>query len=245
LVQELRTSQQVGPSTLKTATGDWWEHSRALLVKDEVKNDQGLLIDVGCGEAHALSDTVGISDKFTVGVDAWLSPNWQISPDRAFVVADVSCLPFRSGVASTVICLDVLEHLQSETDCLEEISRISSPGALTVVMVPALESLWSKHDDEVGHVRRYQRKDISSLLTRNGLEVVKSSYFFMWLVVPAVIRRFSKGSVGTKQSESTGFAALASKISKFEAWLVKIGFRIPIGTSVIVTARSRKRHLDG
>lgn len=238
-------SGQVGPSTLKTTTGDWWEHSRALLVKEEAKNEQGLLIDVGCGEAHALSDTVGIEDKFLVGVDAWLSPNWELGPKRAFVVADVTQLPFRSGVASVVISLDVFEHLQDETDCLKEISRIAAPDALTIVMVPALESLWSQHDDEVGHVRRYRRKDVSSLLTENGMRVVKSTYFFMWLVPPAVIRRFAGGYVKGKQSGGKRMGLIAANLSKFEVWVVSRGVRLPIGTSVFVSARTGKKNING
>ena len=238
-------SGQVGPSTLRTNTGDWWEHSRALLVKAETKDEQGLLIDVGCGEAHALSDTVGIEDKFLIGVDAWLSPNWELGPKRAFVVADVTQLPFRSGVASVVVSLDVLEHLQDETDCLKEISRIAAPDALTIVMVPALESLWSKHDDEVGHVRRYRRKDILSLLSENGMRVVKSTYFFMWLVPPAVVRRLTGGYVNGQQSGGKRMSFIAANISKFEVWLVSRGARLPIGTSVLVAARTGKKHTNG
>jgi ubiquinone/menaquinone biosynthesis C-methylase UbiE len=235
-----KASGQVGPSTLKTTTGDWWEHSRALLVKEQAKEEEGLLIDVGCGEAHALSDTVGIDGKFLVGVDAWLSPSWELGPERAFVVADVTQLPFRSGVASVVTSLDVFEHLQDETDCLKEISRIAAPDALTIVMVPALEILWSEHDDEVGHVRRYRRKDVSSLLTQNGMKVVKSTYFFMWLVPLAVIRRFAGRYVNAKQSGGKSMGTIATKLSRFEAWLVSKGVRLPMGTSVLVSARTGK-----
>jgi SAM-dependent methyltransferase len=235
-------SGQIGPSTLKTNTGDWWEHSRALLVKEEAKDEHGLLIDVGCGEAHVLSDAVEIEDKFLVGVDAWLSPNWELGPNRAFVVADVTKLPFRSGVASVVISLDVFEHLQDETDCLKEIARVAAPDALTIVLVPAFESLWSKHDEEVGHVRRYRRKDVSRLLTESGMQVHKSTYFFMWLVPPALIRRFAGGSVNGKQSSGKLMSQIAAKFSKFEALLVKRGVRLPIGTSVLVSARAGKKY---
>ena len=235
-------SGQVGPSTLKTTTGDWWEHSRALLVKEEAKDERGLLIDVGCGEAHVLSNSVEIQDKFLVGVDAWLSPNWELGPNRAFVVADVTKLPFRSGAASVVISLDVFEHLQDETDCLKEIARVAAPDALTIVMVPALESLWSKHDEEVGHVRRYRRKDISRLLTESGMQVVKSTYFFMWLVPPAVIRRLAGGYVNDKQSGGKRLSLIGAKLSQFEALLVRRGVRLPIGTSVLVSARAGKKY---
>jgi len=236
---------QVGPSTLKTTTGDWWEHSRALLVKEETKDEHGLLIDVGCGEAHVLSDTVGIENKFLIGVDAWLSPNWESAPNRAFVVADVTKLPFRSGVASVVISLDVFEHLQDENDCLKEIARVAAPDALTIVMVPAFESLWSQHDDEVGHVRRYRRKDVSSILARNGMRVTKSTYFFMWLVLPAAMRRFCGGYVNGKQSGGKRFGFIAANLCRFEAWLVKQGVRLPIGTSVLVSARTEKTNPNG
>ena len=109
--------------------------------------------------------------------------------------ADAHRLPLRTGSMGVVTALDVLEHLEDDGAAARELRRVLRPDGVLVVAVPADPALWSAHDEAVGHVRRYTRPTLTSLLVRGGFAIgpVRSWNVLLRPVVQ-LRRRFSTGS---------------------------------------------------
>lgn len=87
----------------------------------------------------------------------------------------------------TVILMNVLEHVGNDLEALNNIKGLlMSPGHI-IVIVPALEWLYSPLDKAYGHHKRYNRKDIRNMAERLNLELKVCNYFnftgiFGWLL---------------------------------------------------------------
>jgi len=98
--------------------------------------------------------------------------------------ADAEALPFASGSLACVTALDLLEHIDDDA-CLREIARVLQPAGAFVVSVPAWPSLWSRHDQLLGHRRRYRPRDLSRVLRRHGF-TIRATRPFVCSALPLV-----------------------------------------------------------
>ena len=57
-----------------------------------------------------------------------------------------------------VVFMDVLEHIEHYDKFLSEVANIMTPNSVGVLSVPAYQSLFSKHDENLMHFRRYNWK---------------------------------------------------------------------------------------
>lgn len=109
--------------------------------------------------------------------------------------ADATRLPVASGSLDLVVAFDVLEHIADDDAAAGEIRRVLRPGGTALIAVPSDPRLWSAHDEAVGHVRRYKRRTLVSLLERNALNVDDvRSWNVLLRPVAAWRRRTSTGS---------------------------------------------------
>ncbi|RBY86543.1 class I SAM-dependent methyltransferase [Blastococcus sp. TF02A-30] len=109
--------------------------------------------------------------------------------------ADAHALPLRDGAMGVVIALDVLEHLEDDAQAARELRRVLRPDGVLVVAVPADPTLWSAHDDAVGHLRRYTADTLGTLLTEAGFEIQQlRSWNVLLRPLAALRRRASTGS---------------------------------------------------
>ena len=139
-----------------------------------------------------------------------------------------------------ITCLDVLEHLREPARLLrslKETSRDTHP--LLIVMVPAMMSLWSSWDEDLGHHRRYSRKALGQLLESTGWRVVQSSYIFHAVVLPLLIqRRVLRGAERNVEFPRMPWwvNATAEHVFWFEYRSAR-WCRLPFGTSLVAVAR--------
>jgi len=84
-----------------------------------------------------------------------------------------------------IACLfDVIEHIDDDARSLESVVGHLKVGGRLVITVPAFNFLWSRHDDENQHKRRYRQQDIKALAAKIGLNLDYMSYFNFWLFFP-------------------------------------------------------------
>jgi hypothetical protein len=84
----------------------------------------------------------------------------------------------------SVIYVNVLEHVEDDESELRLVSGALAPGGRAFIFVPALGWLYGSFDRQVGHRRRYTRRELEEKCERAGLRVVKSSYFDAGGVLP-------------------------------------------------------------
>ena len=67
-------------------------------------------------------------------------------------------------------------------------AQADGPGAQLVVTVPALQWAFSSWDTELGHYRRYSRKQLRTVLESSGFTVRRCDYLFPEML-PLVVKR--------------------------------------------------------
>ena len=124
----------------------------------------------------------------------------RLAPGREFVVSDLSesCLTVLKqrfadapnvGVQvfdvmdveheaefDTIIMTNVLEHIEDDLEAITKLRRALRPGGRLVVYVPAFPALYSEFDRQLGHCRRYKRRQLDELLKSADYRVVDSRY---------------------------------------------------------------------
>lgn len=83
-------------------------------------------------------------------------------------VGTLESLNLPSNSLYAVGVFDVLEHLEKPKDLLAEVYRVLKPGGICLVTVPAHEWLFSNFDANIGHYRRYSRKNLLCSLDGAG-----------------------------------------------------------------------------
>jgi SAM-dependent methyltransferase len=105
--------------------------------------------------------------------------------------ADARDLPLKSETCELVTAFDILEHIEEDYLATAEIFRVLKPGGTALIAVPCDMALWSAHDDEVGHVRRYTRPELINVVQKAGL-AVDAVWSWNVLMRPVVAMRRKK-----------------------------------------------------
>ncbi len=109
-------------------------------------------------------------------------------------------LPEFSRQFDVVTLFDVIEHVKDDGASLQVLSSMLNPGGRIVLTVPAFNFLWSQHDDENHHQRRYRRRDLVGLAHQCGLSLDYISYFNFWLFPPVASMRLIRKVLPYRES---------------------------------------------
>jgi len=169
----------------------WWFKSKRKIIKYFIKKygKPGSLLDIGCGTGITLLE---LKDSFEVfGVDSSKIAlefckkrglkNLKLSPAEK--------LPFKDESFDNILALDMLEHTDDEL-VLKEIYRVLKKDGTLIVTVPALQMLWTKHDEIFQHKRRYNKKELKEKLIKYNFKIQKLSYWNFILFPLAIIYKF-------------------------------------------------------
>ena len=232
-------------------TRHFWHRTKRALVLDAVgaieraRGGPGRALELGCG-AGRLQEELGGR-----GWEAWGSDH---SPEalawcrrrglsRLVQLDATRPIPADLGRFDLLLALDLLEHLEDDAGALAAWRAALAEGGWLLLHVPAHPRLFSYWDEMVGHKRRYRRRILLDLFDRNGLELVRLTPTFAWLLPPvAAFRALRRGSDPRRASSDFQFApaplnALGTALGALEArWLR--GRDLPFGLSLLALARA-------
>ena len=196
---------------------------------------------MGCGTGKNMEELSAFGDVF--GIDSSAEAVAYCRTRGQFGVRKGST--YNSGFSANsfdlITLLDVLEHTDDHKT-LTEVKRLLVSGGNVLITVPAFSWLWSRWDEVLHHRRRYNKKMLEVLLEREGFELVKSSYLYSFLVVPAFLIRWIK-TLSYNKSYSSDFKLTLPIINKLMVLIcdmertLMMKFSIPFGTSLVVLAR--------
>jgi SAM-dependent methyltransferase len=156
------------------------------------------------------------------------------TPGVRVLTGDVSAVDPEPVFGSAVL-FNVLEHIEDDAGALRQIrERLAARGSL-VLWVPAFALLYSKFDEQLGHHRRYRRKELERLVEAAGFDVVESRYtnclgWFTWLGAARIL-----GLVPTSRTMLAIFDNVFVPVVR----TVERGVRPPFGQSIFLAARRR------
>lgn len=214
----------------------WWFRERRHLIAEAIRcvpPSRALDIGAAAGGNTRVLEAAG-----------WQSTALEYSPagvelalarGLTVVQGDARQIPFEDDHFGLVVAYDVLEHIQEDDQVVTEIARVVRPGGLVLIAVPADPRLWSEHDADVGHVRRYTRPELIALFDddRFSIESVRSWNVLLRPVV-ALRRRRSAGN---------DLTALPTVVNAALDVVIKAERHLPVGrlpgVSLLLNARVR------
>jgi SAM-dependent methyltransferase len=102
-----------------------------------------------------------------------------------------------------VILMDVLEHLEDDLKMLREIkANCVGDNNFFFITVPAFNSLWSGHDDYLGHYRRYKIPMLRDVLNKAEYSNIQNSYYLYGSLFPMVWVARKLNNMKKKEAES-------------------------------------------
>jgi SAM-dependent methyltransferase len=108
--------------------------------------------------------------------------------------------PFGANSLGAVGAFDVVEHLPAARSFLDECRQRLIPGGRIFITVPAYQWLWSGADIEAGHVCRYTRKTLRSLVEASGFRVDFTSYLFLICIPGLALMRALPYRLGQRRN---------------------------------------------
>lgn len=121
----------------------------------------------------------------------------------------------------SVVCLNVLEFEKDPAATLKAIAKVLHPSAKVVVLVPYKRALFGSIDGPLGHLRRFERKELLSLTASAGLRAVEVRDFnrvgsLSWLVYGKFLRRKRISKITLKLFDKTVW--LWRRIDRLMPW---------------------------
>jgi len=92
-----------------------------------------------------------------------------------------------------VLMLDVLEHVEDDVATLREAAaNLLEPGGWVLLSVPAGQALFSRHDELLGHKRRYAPARLRALAKDAGLAIADHGELFASLLLPRALAKLGE-----------------------------------------------------
>jgi SAM-dependent methyltransferase len=80
------------------------------------------------------------------------------------MLGEITALPFPDCSFDLVCAFDIVEHIENDRQSFRELGRVAKDDATVIFSVPLHPARWSAFDALVGHVRRYDPKDLLAIL---------------------------------------------------------------------------------
>ena len=230
----------------------WWFVARRTLavelLADEVAGrNAARILDVGCGTGANASAFAQVARTTGIDTSAEALRFCQTRGVRTVARSPVEALPFAGHAFDVVTALDVLEHTDDDLHSLREIHRVTKPGGLVLITVPAYGFLWSEHDEALKHRRRYTAHELRNKLVHSGFEVVRTSYFIWALFLPILAVRIWQGLRKDSTRPQTSVQMLPRWLNASLVGLLGLERRLfrrmnlPFGVSIGALARPARR----
>jgi SAM-dependent methyltransferase len=196
-----------------------WEISRIKCILTQLKKFkiQGTILDIGCGDSYFDKCLIKSEPNLTIyGVDINLTNEFH--KKNLHALNSLNHLP--NIKFDFIIMMDVLEHIEDDKSYLENILKLLKPEGIVFITVPAFMRLYSLHDKELLHYRRYEHKKLHEMITACGLKEVKWSYFYFSLIIGRLITMNKTENLSSWQRSADNF------ITKFITAVLNLDFKI-------------------
>lgn len=83
----------------------------------------------------------------------------------------------------SIVALNVLEHVENDGLALQQLYKMLKSDGILVLLVPCHKFLYNRIDKNVGHFRRYTKKELEFKISKTPFVVKRTFYFNMLGIV--------------------------------------------------------------
>ncbi len=137
---------------------------------------------------------------------------------------------------SSIYAINVLEHIEDDVKALKNMKSLLRKNGKVLLLVPAKQRAYTRLDKELGHYRRYEKKELVEKVEKAGF-VIEKIYFFniVGLLSWTIRDKVSRNSKALKPYQIRVFDSIVPTLKFFESII-----KVPVGISLIVVARKVK-----
>ena len=183
----------------------WFYKGKRVLVEFWIDREAKLLrgdsiVDCGAGTGELvmeLSNRYRSQGVSVVGIE-YVEEARRLAKERKgidLIEGSILELPLKDATSQVTIALDVLEHVENDKLAFSELLRITKPGGIIIINVPAFMSLWSDWDVSLGHFRRYSKSMLRAVLAphMNDFQILHFDYANAFAFLPILtLRKLSR-----------------------------------------------------
>jgi SAM-dependent methyltransferase len=223
----------------------WWFRAMYLFLGKVLQpclGDQKFVLDVGCGTGGLIKE-LGVQGHNVIGLDYSLIGLKMAKqrPNSGLLQADGNKIPFRNNF-DLVICIDVLELGAIDPQSLVDGAlRALKPGGYALFVAAAQQWLLSEHDRAVNSTRRYDLLQLRQLFLKPDVEILRSTYLFLFLFPLVALRKLLNPPQTTPIEESksdvTLFPGIVNGVFYAICWLetqLLSVLNMPTGSSALI-----------
>ena len=223
----------------------WWFTARRKILADVIATRCSLpndarILEIGAGTGSNLGMLSQFGNVDPVEPDDEAA---ELAQKRSGLSVKRGLLPngvdLEDGRYDLIALLDVLEHIEDDHGTLEFLKSKLAPDGKLLLAVPAMPWLWSAHDEEHHHKRRYTLGSLESVVRGAGYRTDWTSYFnfFLFPVVVGVrlIGKAFGASGGGDSLPSPAVNRVLAGIFGSERRLLR-AVSLPVGVSILLVA---------
>lgn len=208
------------------------------------------ILEVGCGTGYVLSALSKFKNFHLAGAELHqegLAYAKKRLPNIDFIQLDFRHTFFHNRF-DAIGTFDVLEHIDDDRKIMRNVYKSLKSKGLFFITVPQHMWLWSRQDSMACHKRRYSRKELLTKLKKEKFSIEFVSSFVFTLLPLMLLSRFRKREkLGDKNHDAeydydeldlpSWINRILEMLMFFDELLIKIGFSLPIGGSLVIVAR--------
>ena len=220
------------------------KHEIVLSLLEVYLKKQTNIIDFGCGTGIMLKNLsqYGQATGMDVSQEA-LDYCRQNNCDATLIQGNLETVSMQPQF-DVALALDVLEHTGNDLLATKNIYDALNENGICIVTVPAFDFLWSKHDENCMHKRRYTKAELARLASQAGFTIDYISYYNFWLFPMMVLVRMicklfkiNQDSALENSVYSSFVNKLLYKIFSSEKNIIKQNYPMPFGVGIIAVIR--------
>jgi SAM-dependent methyltransferase len=237
-------------SQQSAGNSNWWIEGRKGKFRKSFTDTRiqkpisALEIGPGAGNNLEVFQELGVERSYIADADREALEMCRSLVGSRAVLVDASSLPFSNETFDYLLLGDVLEHVPDDRTAAKEIVRVLKKNGRAVITVPAYMVLWSEHDRQAGHQRRYRLRQLVELFADEDIEIIEVGYFNWFLFLPTLVTKkfmnvFRPGIYADATAVSGRFNSLLRFMFICDIWIAS-KVRVPFGISISLVFDKKK-----
>lgn len=204
------------------------------------------ILDIGCGNGYLLSklDKIG---KETLGIE----PNKkliklakQMNPKLHILKGFAGDIDKIKRKVDTITMIDVLEHIKNDNLQIKKMYKHINEDGQLIIVVPSFKSLYGKRDKNLGHYRRYSKRDLIQKLSEGGFKIQYIKFwnmlgFFPYLFYEKILKKELNTELRTEKERGI-LKKLISRLLNLWFKYIENNFNLGFGLSLVCVAIKQK-----